>query len=152
MRHLPATWSVMYSVFYKRSLGENNPGNTIFRHHLLLLRIMKRKQESLSQSNTLLLPLIGVFMTAARSSRRPHIYVHPGVRPFDCHSNDPVARPLGRGCVYINILGTKYLYVAHIWISVWDGVRPSDYTHTKWALCPQNQSSFKIGRESTKGN
>lgn len=66
MRHLPATQSVMYSVFYKRSLGENNPGNTIFRHHLLLLRIMKRKQESFFQSNTLLFPLIGVFMTTAR--------------------------------------------------------------------------------------
>lgn len=66
MRHLPATWSVMCSVFCKRSLGGNNPGNTIFRHHLLLLRIMKRKQESFSQSNALLLPLIGIFMTTGR--------------------------------------------------------------------------------------
>lgn len=66
MRHLPATWTVMCSVFCKRSLGGNNPGNTIFQHHLLLLRIMKRKQESFSQSNALLLPLIGIFMTTGR--------------------------------------------------------------------------------------
>lgn len=62
IRYLLATRSVIYSVFYKVSPGKNNQGNTIFQHHLLLLRIMKRKQEPFRQSNILLLFLIGLFM------------------------------------------------------------------------------------------
>lgn len=62
IRYLLATQSLIYSVFCKVSPGKNNQGNTIFRHHLLLLRIMKRKQESFQQSNILLLFLIGLFM------------------------------------------------------------------------------------------
>lgn len=62
IRYLLATQSVIHSVFYKVSPGKNNQGNTIFWNHLLLLRIMKRKQESFQQSNILILFLIGLFM------------------------------------------------------------------------------------------
>jgi len=68
IRYLLATQSVTHSVFYKVSPGKNNQGNTIFQHHLLLLRIMKRKQESFQQSSILLLFLIGLFMIAGSLS------------------------------------------------------------------------------------
>lgn len=134
MRHLPATWSVMYSMFYKRSLGENNPGNTIFRHHLLLLRIMKRKQESLSQSHTSA-PSYWCFydncqVAQALASTQVRVHVATILRA-------QLHVPQGmRVRLYANILGS-HIYILPIFGEVFGMVQDLKITHMQNRLFTQ---------------